>query len=44
MWQGMTPDCDTVMKGFVAVMCIAKTIPASGWSGAKEQGRSLLQS
>jgi len=44
MWQGMTPECDIVMKGFTPTIRIVKTSVRGDWSDAKEQGRSLLQS
>jgi hypothetical protein len=44
MWQGMTPECDIVMKGLIPTIGIDVTSTSMGWSDAKEQGRSPFQS
>jgi len=39
MWQGMTPECDIVMKVFIAVMGIVET--GTRWAGPMQKNKAV---
>jgi hypothetical protein len=39
MWQGMTPECDIVMKGFIPTIRIVAT--SARWAGPMQKNKAV---